>query len=180
MGLVEASGDVDRPAHAGHLGDVVQHDSEAVVVDTGDHGLEVVDEPLVGRVLQVEGGQHQGGGATRPDGVAGEVDRVGDVGESRAGHQQRRIDATVQQRLEGGRALVDADGQGLSGGTEGHQRHAPPVEQSPGVFDVAAVRNRTFVLERGEDRRREPPWERREGAHVPASRLRWRRRRRRR
>ena len=80
-----------------------------------------------------------------------ELDRVGEVGEAGARLKSPRIDPAVDQGLERGASLVDAEAEGLAGGTERCEPDASLFEESMGVPDIEVGGHRQIVVERREE-----------------------------
>ena len=84
-----------------------------------DQAGEVAEQPLLGRVLEVEGWQHHAGPTAQVDGVPGQVDGARQIGQAGTHHQYAGVDAAIHEGLQGRDSLPGAHRQGLTGGTEG-------------------------------------------------------------
>ncbi len=131
--------------------DVVEEDA-GVLADGLDELHEMPVEALFAHRLVIEGRQRHDAGTAHVQAGAGQPRGVRDVRQPRSRNHQRRVDARVDERLDGVDAFVDADRERLAGGAERHQPGAALVEQPPGVRDVEIARDRHVVVERRKER----------------------------
>ncbi len=120
--------------------------------DRLDQPGEIGVQPVLADTFVIERRQCHDGRAAHVEARAGQARRVGHVRQTGARNHSGRIDTSVDERLHGRDAFVDADRQRLTRGAERCDSGAALLEEPVCVRRVEIRRDRHVVIERRQHR----------------------------